>query len=311
MAGRVHCSSVTCEELTTNYKESFSLEERGLVEMKGKGKLTTYWLRGTEANNSLNKDALAKLDAEVKDLLTKADFNINIDSMEKGEAALCGDEKTPSLPMQPPKPTREFRLPTRTSIVRCSVPSMHDVRRIGSIMRKIKNGGDAPAKNFSWTNKKRLSPRKVKSMGDYEPPTKRNISKLSDNSAASIAERLAPLELPQKYRRLNCPSDTSSDVAAIVSVKSEQNTRTSPLGFKAKIGPDHASGLQKPKLSDSSLKALATRMPASMAPGRISASSQGEELASLRNAKEGMGVCLEALQRARRVSSQASDGPVD
>ena len=44
--GRIQCSASTYELL----KEKFNFEERGLVDMKGKGQQRTYWLTGAQAN---------------------------------------------------------------------------------------------------------------------------------------------------------------------------------------------------------------------------------------------------------------------
>ena len=44
------------------------------VDMKGKGKLTTYWLTAAETNPYVNKEGLAALDVEVKHVLYNADF---------------------------------------------------------------------------------------------------------------------------------------------------------------------------------------------------------------------------------------------
>lgn len=52
--------------------------------MKGKGKLTTYWLAASETNEAVNAGGLATLDAEVKQVLYDADF---------GSKERCSQEK--------------------------------------------------------------------------------------------------------------------------------------------------------------------------------------------------------------------------
>jgi hypothetical protein len=54
----------------------FSLVERGLVEMKGKGEQLTYWLSGNEGNNLVNENALKQLDREIQELLAKRTFDV-------------------------------------------------------------------------------------------------------------------------------------------------------------------------------------------------------------------------------------------
>lgn len=309
----MHCSAVTRAELEANYNGIFSLEERGLVEMKGKGQLTTYWLGGTERNESLNRDALARLDSEVKDLLLKADFKINIGSMEEGEASLCHDTKrTSEEETQPAPPRREFCLPKKTSRVRCSVPSMHDVRRIGSIMRKIKNGGDGPAKNFSWGKKKRPVQRQVKSMSDCDPPSKRNISKLSEEKAVTVAGRLASLDLPQKFRKLDHTGHkVSVHTVSNLTMKSLETTRLSPLGFKTKTATSqNSSGVYSPRVSELSLSSLTTSVPPPEASGDLGAAEQDwmskrSKMSDLSD--DAATVCSEAITGARRISASSPD----
>jgi class 3 adenylate cyclase len=74
--GKIHCSRVTKEELERRANDKFSLAERGLVEMKGKGEQLTYWLTGSESNKLVNGPALEKLDLEVKRLLETTNFDI-------------------------------------------------------------------------------------------------------------------------------------------------------------------------------------------------------------------------------------------
>jgi hypothetical protein len=75
-AGKIHCSRVTCEELKKRAPEKFNIVERGLVEMKGKGKQLTYWLSSGECNNLVNESALKQLELEIQDLLAKTNFDI-------------------------------------------------------------------------------------------------------------------------------------------------------------------------------------------------------------------------------------------
>jgi len=73
--GKIHCSKVTYEQLKNRRASAnYDIVERGLVEMKGKGKQLTYWLTGSDTNELVNKEALEKLDVEVKELLAKTDF---------------------------------------------------------------------------------------------------------------------------------------------------------------------------------------------------------------------------------------------
>jgi Adenylate and Guanylate cyclase catalytic domain len=64
-AGRVHGSMTTMIELLKQAPNEFFSESRGMVEMKGKGSIPTYWLSSTDDNPSTNKEALKALDEEV------------------------------------------------------------------------------------------------------------------------------------------------------------------------------------------------------------------------------------------------------
>ena len=70
----IHCSGSTRTELQQQHSGLFQVTERGKVEMKGKGQLTTYWLDGHENNSIVNHAALQQLDVEVKNLLSKTNF---------------------------------------------------------------------------------------------------------------------------------------------------------------------------------------------------------------------------------------------
>jgi hypothetical protein len=70
--GKIQCSSATYERLThfTPHPEYYNFTPRGLVEMKGKGKLYTYWLDGAGSDNpSIGPAKLQSLRDEVQEML--------------------------------------------------------------------------------------------------------------------------------------------------------------------------------------------------------------------------------------------------
>jgi len=70
--GKIQCSSVTFERLThfTIHPEHYNFTPRGLVEMKGKGKMFTYWLDGPgESNPFVGPSKLQSLRNEVQEML--------------------------------------------------------------------------------------------------------------------------------------------------------------------------------------------------------------------------------------------------
>jgi class 3 adenylate cyclase len=73
MPGRIHCSSATFGNIfhfSKREKQQFSFTPRGLIDMKGKGQMFTYWLDGGTADNEqTNPDALHKLSEEVEEML--------------------------------------------------------------------------------------------------------------------------------------------------------------------------------------------------------------------------------------------------
>jgi hypothetical protein len=101
--GKIHCSKTTKVQLEMIHrsicqdKKHFSMQERGLVNMKGKGKQLTYWVTGTEDNNLVNTEALAKLDMEVKALLAKADFDSQLRTID--DAGLISSSTKPAVPL--------------------------------------------------------------------------------------------------------------------------------------------------------------------------------------------------------------------
>jgi hypothetical protein len=64
-AGRVHSSMTTMIELLKRAPDDFVHESRGMIAMKGKGAIPTYWLSATEDNLLTNKAMLKSLDAEI------------------------------------------------------------------------------------------------------------------------------------------------------------------------------------------------------------------------------------------------------
>jgi len=76
--GRIHCSNATKGLLFAPGAANgsmYKIEERGLVEMKGKGSQTTYWLSASEDNQLVNSKALHELDEEVSQLLQSTNFD--------------------------------------------------------------------------------------------------------------------------------------------------------------------------------------------------------------------------------------------
>ncbi|KAG7349232.1 adenylate/guanylate cyclase [Nitzschia inconspicua] len=60
--GRVHCSRSTMMELKSKASGQFKISARGMVEMKGKGSVPTYWVDSTDENKWTCTRALLELD---------------------------------------------------------------------------------------------------------------------------------------------------------------------------------------------------------------------------------------------------------
>ena len=63
--GKIHCSVTTMLELNRRAEADYKFISRGMVEMKGKGQLPSYWLEPSDPNATVNIKALEKLDAEI------------------------------------------------------------------------------------------------------------------------------------------------------------------------------------------------------------------------------------------------------
>ncbi|KAG7370283.1 adenylate/guanylate cyclase [Nitzschia inconspicua] len=63
--GRVHCSRSTMMELKLKACSQFKISARGMVEMKGKGSVPTYWIDSTDENESTSANALVELEGEI------------------------------------------------------------------------------------------------------------------------------------------------------------------------------------------------------------------------------------------------------
>lgn len=70
-AGKIHCSDITAQLLIESGK--FNLTERGLVDMKGKGGLRTYWLDDAHIDNmDANQEAIERIVEKSEDLIKSA-----------------------------------------------------------------------------------------------------------------------------------------------------------------------------------------------------------------------------------------------
>jgi class 3 adenylate cyclase len=78
-AGRVHCSAVTQRILASMFHDRFTFIERGLVDMKGKGMLKTFWLESSEANGFINNKAMEELEIETDELLKQTKFESELE----------------------------------------------------------------------------------------------------------------------------------------------------------------------------------------------------------------------------------------
>lgn len=107
-AGRVHCSMTTMIELLKLAPDDFVHESRGLVEMKGKGAIPTYWLTSTTGNLLTNKESLKALDAEImekfRDTLRQEDCIARRKAKKKGATRLQDDDAPPAtlVPVETP-----------------------------------------------------------------------------------------------------------------------------------------------------------------------------------------------------------------
>ncbi|KAG7344816.1 adenylate and guanylate cyclase catalytic domain containing protein [Nitzschia inconspicua] len=63
--GRVHCSRSTMMELKLKASSQFKISARGMVEMKGKGSVLTYWIDSTDKNEYTSTNALVELEGEI------------------------------------------------------------------------------------------------------------------------------------------------------------------------------------------------------------------------------------------------------
>lgn len=81
-------------ELLKEAPDDFVNETRGMIDMKGKGPIPTYWLTAAECNQKTNKEALKSLDQEVcekfKDMLKQENI------MERKKATVKEKKQTPA-----------------------------------------------------------------------------------------------------------------------------------------------------------------------------------------------------------------------
>ncbi len=70
VVNRIHVSAEFASLLQTKYPDSFLIEERGEIDIKGKGRMTTYWINGVgPANTKLTTSFMDKTRSKVKRIL--------------------------------------------------------------------------------------------------------------------------------------------------------------------------------------------------------------------------------------------------
>lgn len=73
-------SAVTQRLLTSDPEQrDFECVPRGMVEMKGKGLLKTYWLEAGTENEFVNEEGMAQLEAETDELMTHTKFESELE----------------------------------------------------------------------------------------------------------------------------------------------------------------------------------------------------------------------------------------
>ena len=98
----MHISAVT-QRLLKSVPGDFNCIPRGMVEMKGKGHLKTYWLEAGTDNEFVNHEGMAQLEMETNELLTQTKFESELEkeTQEKtfklvrklGEASLSDEQQ--------------------------------------------------------------------------------------------------------------------------------------------------------------------------------------------------------------------------
>lgn len=98
-SGKIHCSADTYNLLSSNYSY-YTFECRGEIDVKGKGKMKTYWL--LEANNSnerANEEAIVRTVATANEVLASSSYNKDKEFCDTTEiVSEFDDEATPLIP---------------------------------------------------------------------------------------------------------------------------------------------------------------------------------------------------------------------
>ena len=80
--GKIHCSSVCQKELLRSALDDFRFKDRGMIEMKGKGKMQTFFLEASQSNRLVSRRGLKKLEDEVRSMLqATVAFDGNVQKM--------------------------------------------------------------------------------------------------------------------------------------------------------------------------------------------------------------------------------------
>lgn len=223
-AGRVHMSAVTQRILSSEYKTEFECIPRGLVEMKGKGSLKTYWLEASPNNKLVNENGVAQLEIETDQLLqqTKFESALERETQEKtlrlagklGEGQMNENQKKllgPVLDI-----IRNELTSKNTSLMTTSTHSAHSESSKASSVDNMKNfekhfgkeGCACPARTKSLET----FPRSVSECLPYEETTLDSFhsSLTADNLVDIISKEV--LKAPKVRRRGSRRSKTKLNI---------------------------------------------------------------------------------------------------
>ncbi|GAX11644.1 guanylate cyclase soluble subunit beta [Fistulifera solaris] len=172
-AGKVHCSEVTRKELERKAPELFAFEDRGLIEMKGKGQQNTHWLYASEMNEFANQTGLKALVDLVKKDLTKMESF-------KAEDTVRSD-------------TQDFLHGSESPLYS---PRKHIVRRVSATLTETSTNSESSDGNDDM-HSLRIAP----DLLEKSPSTKHihSVSLVHDLSEREVISLLSPsLELTRK-----------------------------------------------------------------------------------------------------------------
>jgi len=136
-AGKIHISESLATHLLHNYADQYVIEERGVMDIKGKGSMKTYFVKGaTSLNKAANSEAITIMTSEITTIFVRDIVERTICSTSSTSISSGGNASKSSFSIS--VPSRPRKISAYENIVNTSERDEYNILVIGSIQIQMK-----------------------------------------------------------------------------------------------------------------------------------------------------------------------------